>query len=214
MNTLSITWSRNESIEEVAVLGLCIFSVANPLIAQVVSFLFPYQIAGLNLMQLFQGLCFPLILITLPKLPSGCIEFSRPFSRLFWAYIVVLGLLHFRLVSADRLPGDMITTERMVYFKIIFALLLWYYVSCAVQSYDFARRVMESILLGALISAVWILACYFFGIGASNYSSAGIKATSGSEGISGKAMAGFLLPAAAGAVYFALKDGSYRWIVY
>lgn len=211
MKTLSITWSRSEFVAEAAVLGLCVFSVANPLVAQATFFFFPDPLAGMNIMQWFQGLCFLLILVTLPKLPRDCVEFSYPFSRLLWAYVISLGLLHLRLFSTGRLPDDMVNTERMVYFKVIFALLLWYYVSCLVQSHKSARRLLQSILLGALISASWILICYFSGIGSANYASAGIKATAGSEGVSGKAMAGFLLPATAGAMFLALRDDSYRW---
>jgi hypothetical protein len=213
VKTLSITWSRSELVADAAVIGLYVFSVANPTIAQVVFFFFPYQIAGMNIMQWFQGLCFPLILITLPKLSKDCGGFSYLFSRLLWAYVISLVLLHLRLFSIGRLPDDMVNTERMVYFKIIFALLLWYYVSNLVQSHKSARRLLQSILLGALISASWILICYFSGIGSANYASAGITATAGSEGVSGKAMAGFLLPAAAGAMFLALRDDAYRWAV-
>ena len=99
----------------------------------------------------------------------------------------------------------------MIYFKIIFALLLWYYTACLAQSCESAQRLLRSILWGALIIAGWILVCYFLGMGSSNYASEGIKATAGSEGISGKAMAGFLLPSAVGAMFLALKDHSYGW---
>ena len=211
LKTVPMTWSRNEYIAHVAVLGLCIFSVANPLVKQAVLFFFPFAIAGLNLMQWFQGLCFLLVLLTLPMIPRGCIELSRPFSRLLWAYVIALSVVHLRLLSTGRIPADMIFTERMVYFKIVFALLFWYYVSRLVQSYEFARVLLHSILLGALISAGWIIVCYFSGIGGAHYAFAGITATAGSEGASGKGVAGFLLPAAAGAMFLALRDGSYRW---
>lgn len=168
----------------------------------------------MNIMQWFQGLFFPIILLTLPKLPGSSVEFSRPFSRLLWAYIISFGLLHLRIFSTGRLLADMVNIERMIYFKVIFALLLWYYVSRLVQSYEYARRLLQSILLGALISAGWILICYVFGIGGAHYASAGITATAGSEGISGKGMAGFLLPAVAGAMFLALRDSSYRWAIY
>ncbi|MFC1633561.1 O-antigen ligase family protein [Planctomycetota bacterium] len=105
----------------------------------------------------------------------------------------------------------MVNIERMVYFKVIFALLLWYYASCLVQSYKPAQWLLKSILLGAIISAGWILFCYFTGFGSANYVSAGVKATAGSEGVSGKAMAGFLLPAAVGAMFLAVQHSSYRW---
>jgi hypothetical protein len=197
-----------------AVSGLCVFSIANPLVAQASCTLFPNNIGGMNIMQLFQGLCFPLILVTLPKLPRGGAEFSRPFSRLFWAYAISLALLHLRVLSADRIPADMMSIENMVYFKIIFALLLLYYASRLVRSYESAERLLQSVLLGALISAGWILVCYFTGIGGNSYASDGVQATAGSEGISGKAIAGFLLPAAGGAMFLALRDDSCRWAVY
>jgi len=211
MKMLPITWPRCESIADAALLALCVFSVVNPLIAQTTFFFFPYPLAGMNIMQWFQGLCFPLILITLPRLSRNGAEFSRLFSRLLWAYVISLSLLHLRLLSADRLPSDMIGTERMVYFKVIFGLLLWYYASCLTQSQESARRLLQSILLGALISAVWVLVCYFSGIGGAHYAAAGITATAGSEGASGKGMAGFLLPAVAGAMYLAMREGSPWW---
>jgi len=162
-------------------------------------------------MQWFQGLCFVAILVALPKMPKGRVELRRPFARLLWIYVIVLGLLHLRLLSTGRVPTDMVTTERVVYFKIVFAVLLWYCVSCLVRSRESARLLLCSVLFGAAVSAVWILVCYFSGIGSANYASAGIKATAGSEGVSGKAMAGFLLPATAGAMYLAVRDNSYRW---
>lgn len=203
--------SRSEYVASLAVLGLCAFSIVNPLVKQAVLFLFPFPIAGLNIMQWFQGFCFLLALITLPMVPRGYVELSRPFSRLLWAYVISLGILHLRLLSTGRIPADMVFTERMVHFKIIFALLFWYYASCLVQSYEFARALLHSILLGALISAAWIIACYFSGIGGAHYAFAGITATAGSEGASGKGVVGFLLPTAAGAMFLALRDGSYRW---
>lgn len=211
MNILSMTISPSDYVAEIAFLALCVFSVVNPLIAQAAPFLFPYSIAGLNIMQWFQGLCLPLILITLPKLPRDCGGFTRLFSRLLWVYVISLGLLHLRLLSTDRLPADMVNVERMVYFKVIFAFLLWYYASCLVRSYESAQKLLRSILIGALICSAWILICYLMGMGSANYASAGVKATAGSEGISGKAMAGFLLPAAVGAMFLALQENSYRW---
>ena len=211
LKTLPIPWSRSEYIANAAVLGLCVFSVANPLVKQAVLFFFPFPIAGLNLMQWFQGLCFLLVLMMLPVVPRGCIELSRPFSRLLWAYVIALSVVHLRLLSTGRIPADMVFTERMVYFKIVFALLFWYYASRLVQSYEFARVLLHSILLGALISAGWILVCYCSGIGGAHYAFAGITATAGSEGASGKGVVGFLLPAAAGAMFLSLRDGSYRW---
>jgi len=211
MRLLPITWSRGESVADAAIVALCVFSVANPLVAQATFFFFPYPLAGMNIMQWFQGLCFPLILITLPKLSRNGVEFSPLFSRLLWAYVISLGLLHLRLLSTGRLPADMIGTERMVYFKVIFGLLLWYYASCLTRSQESARRLLQSILLGALISAGWVLICYFFGIGGAHYAAAGVTATAGSEGASGKGMAGFLLPAVAGAIFLALREGSHWW---
>jgi hypothetical protein len=203
----SVTRSSSESVADLALPGLCVFSVANPLIAQAAPFIFPYDIAGMNIMQWFQGLCLPLILLTLPKLPRGGIAFSR----LLWAFIILLGFFHFRALFSNRLPADVVNTERMVYFKIVFALLLWYYASRLVRSYESARKLLQWILLGAFASAAWIFICYFSGIGAANYASAGVKATSGSEGVSGKAMAGFLLLAAGGAVFLTLREDSHRW---
>jgi len=211
MMTLPTIWSRDESIAHTAVLGLCVFSVVNPLVKQATLFFFPYSIGGMNLMQWFQGLCFPLVLITLPGLPSDGGGLSRPFSRLLWAYVISFGVLHLRLLSTGRLPADMVMTERMVYFKIIFALLFWYYAACLIRSYEFAQLLLRSILLGALISAGWIGVCYFFSLGGAHYTFAGVTATAGSEGASGKGVAGFLLPAAAGAMFLALRDSSYRW---
>lgn len=211
MNAPSIGWSQSESFADTAIVALCIFSVVNPLLAQTVSFFFPYSIAGLNIMQWFQGLCFVAILVTLPRLSKGCSGFSHSFARLLWAYTISFGLVHLRLLAADRVPASMVMTERMVYFKVIFALLLWYYASCVVRSQECARALLRSVLFGAIISAAWILICYFFGIGSVNYASVGVKATAGSEGVSGKAMAGFLLPAVAGAIFIAVRDGSSRW---
>ncbi|MBN2312746.1 MAG: O-antigen ligase family protein [Sedimentisphaerales bacterium] len=211
MKTSSMTFSPSESVAEIAFLALCAFSIVNPLIAQFTSFFFPHTIAGLNMMQWFQGLCLPLILVTLPKLPRDNDEFSPLFSRLLWVYVISLGLLHLRLLSTNRLQADMVNVERMVYFKMIFAFLLWYYASCLVRSYESAQKLLRSILIGALICAAWILICYLTGMGSANYASAGVKATAGSEGISGKAMAGFLLPAAVGAMFLALQEHSYRW---
>jgi hypothetical protein len=214
MKIPAITFSPSESVAEIAIIGLCVFSIANPLVAQVSCFFFPYKIAGMNVMQWFQGLCLPLMLVTLPKLPRGDIEFSRPFSRLFWVYAISLALLHLRLLSANRIPGDMVGVENMVYFKIVFALLLLYYASRLVQSYESAERLLQSVLLGALFTAGWILICYFTGIGGTNYAVQSVQATAGSEGISGKAIAGFLVPAAGGAMFLTLRDDSYRWAVY
>lgn len=211
MKMLSMTISPSESVAEIALMALCVFSIVNPLVAQAASFFFPYRIAGLNMMQWFQGLCLPLILVTLPKLPKGCVELSHPFSRLLWAYVISFGLLHLRLLSTDRLPADMVNIERMVYFKVVFALLLWYFTSCLVPSYESAQWLLKSILIGALICAAWIVICYVTGMGSANYVSVGIKATAGSEGVSGKAIAGFLLPAATGAMFLAVQKGSYRW---
>jgi len=45
--------TRNESIPDAAVLGLCVFSVVNPLIAQAAFFLFPRPIGGMKIMQWF-----------------------------------------------------------------------------------------------------------------------------------------------------------------
>jgi hypothetical protein len=213
MNMLSITWPRSESIEDIAVLGLCLFSVVNPIVAQTVFFFFPQEIAGMNIMQWFQGLCFPLILVMLLKLPRDYIGFSRPFSRLLWVYVITFTVLHLRLISTGRIPDDMVNTERVVYFKVIFALLLWYYTSCLIQSHESARRLLQSLLFGAIICAGWILICYCTGIGGTNYSSIGIKATAGSEGISSKGIVGFLLPAAAGTLFLTMRDGSYRWAI-
>ncbi|MDI9432111.1 MAG: O-antigen ligase family protein [Planctomycetota bacterium] len=206
--------TRNEFTPDAAVLGLCVFSVVNPLIAQAAFFLFPRPIGGMNIMQWFQGLCFPLILAMLLRLPAGCITFSRPFSRLLLMYIVAFGLLHLRLVSGGRMAAETASTERMVYFKIIFALLLWYSASRIVQSYESARRLLQWILLGALLSAIWVLVCYFASMGGAHYVSVGVKATAGSEGVSGKGVSGFLLPAAGAAVYLALHEGSCRWAVW
>jgi hypothetical protein len=203
-------WSQDESFTETAVAALCAFSIANPVLAQAARLVLSDSAGGLA-MQGFQGLCFLGILVTLPRLSRGRIELTRPFSRLVWLYVIGLGFLHLRLLSAGRIPGDMLMTERVVYFKFIFALVLWYYVSCLVQSQARARRLLRAILIGALISAVWILVCYVSGMGSANYASSGVKATAGSEGISGKAMAGFMLPAAAGALLFALRENSYRW---
>jgi hypothetical protein len=211
MKTLSAVPSQSESLVDTAIVGLCVFSVANPLLAQLVYFAFPRTIAGMNIMQWFQGLCFPVALILLAKLPKGGTEFSRFFSRLLWVFVVALGLLHLRIVAAGRLPADMASTERLAYFKVIFALVFWYCTSCLIQSCASARRLLHFILLGALISAGWILICYASGLGGANYAEAGVTATSGSEGVSGKAMAGFLLPAAAGAMFLALREDSCRW---
>jgi hypothetical protein len=206
--------SRDESIPGAAVVGLCVFSIVNPLLAQAAFFLFPHSIGGMNIMQWFQGLCLPLILAMLLILPAGCVEFSRPFSRLLLAYVIAFGLLHLRLVSGGRVAAETASAERMVYFKISFALLLWYYTSRVAQSYESARRLLQWILLGAFISAVWVLVCYFAGMGGAHYVSAGVKATAGSEGVSGKGVAGFLLPAAGAAVYLALHEGACRWALW
>jgi len=172
---------------------------------------FSFSIGGLNIMQLFQGLCFLAVLITLPRLSRIANEVSRRFSRLLWTFLIALVLLHLRLCAAGRVPADMVMTERMVYFKIIFALLLWYYASCLVHSYESGQVLLRSVLLGAAISAVWILICYLAGLGGAHYETVGVKATAGSEGISGKAMAGFLVPAAAGAMYLAVRQSASRW---
>lgn len=206
--------ARREFIPDAAVLGLCVFSVVNPLIAQATFLLLPDSIGGMNIMQWFQGLCFPLVLAMLLILPTGCVEFSRPFSRLLLAYVIAFGLIHLRLVSGGRVAAETASAERMVYFKVIFALLLWYYTSRVAQSYESARRLLQWILLGALVSAVWVLVCYFAGMGGAHYVSAGVKATAGSEGVSGKGVAGFLLPAAGTAVYLALHEGSGRWAIW
>lgn len=191
--------------------SLCVFSVANPLLAQATPSIFPYPIAGLNVMQWFQGLCFLAILATLPRLSKQRGELTRPFSRLLWVYSLTLGLLHLRLVSTGRTPADTVTAERMVYFKVIFALLLWYYASLLVQSRESARMLLRSLLLGAVIIAAWILICYLSGTGSHNYAMADVKATAGSEGVSSKAIAGFLLPAVAGAIFLAVRESSSRW---
>lgn len=208
---LPLVRSRSEAVAAAAIVALCVFSVVNPLIAQAAFFLFPHPVGGLNAMQWFQGLCFPVVLATLPMLPSDGVELFRPFSRLLWAYTIALGVLHLRLLLLGRLPTDMVNTERIVYFKMVFALLLLYYASCLVRSHDSARRLLRSILLGALITAGWVILCYVFGIGGAHYEADGVTATAGSDGVSGKAVAGFLLPAAAGAMYLGLREGSCRW---
>jgi hypothetical protein len=207
---LSVTSSYSRTADK-AFLGLCAFSVVNPLIAQAAPFFFPGNIAGMNITQWFQGLCLPLVLVTLPALSKNGLPISRSFSRLFWAFVMVLSVLHLRLLAANRLSADFANTERMVYFKILFALLLWYYAARLVQSHDSAEKLLRWVLLGALASALWILVCYFFGVGSANYASAGIQATAGSEGVSGKAIAGFLLPAVTGAMFLALQKDSLRW---
>lgn len=207
----SVLQQRAKSIAHTAIAALCVFSVVNPLIQQAGLSFFPYSIAGMNVMQLFQGMCFPLVLVVLPRLPRGCAALSHPFSVLLWAYVMSLGILHLRLLSAGRIPPEMVNTERMVYFKIIFALVFWYFTSRLVQSHETARRVIRSIVIGAVLSAGWVVACYFFGLGGAHYEAAGVRATAGSEGASGKAVAGFLLPAAVGAMYLAFQNRSYRW---
>ncbi|HPC96314.1 MAG TPA: O-antigen ligase family protein [Sedimentisphaerales bacterium] len=211
MNPLSISWSRNSSSADKMLAALCIFSVVNPLVAQAAYAIFPYPVAGLNIMQWFQGLCFLAMLATWTRLPRGCAELVRPFSRLLWAYVVAFGLLHLRLMATGRVPADMVLAERMVYFKMIFALLLWHYASRLIQSCESARMLLRSLLFGAVISAVWVLVCYFSGLGGHNYETAEVRATAGSAGVSGKAIAGFLLPAVAGAIFLAVREGSSRW---
>ncbi len=213
MHTLSLSLVRSELNSETAVVALCAFSVANPLLAHAASFILPEPIGGLNIMQWFQGLCFMAVLATLPKLSHSHGVFSRRFSHLLWAYVIGLCFFHFRVLLAGRIPTDVVTMERMVYFKIIFALLFWYYASCLVQSHGSALALLRAILLGAVICAVWIIICYFSGLGGANYEAAGVKATAGSEGVSGKAMAGFLLPGAVGAIYLATRENSHRWTI-
>jgi len=214
MKALPTTWLRQESVANSALVVLSIFSAANPVIAQAAALVLPNPIAGLNIMQWFQGLCFVAILIALPRMPKGWVELSRPFSRLLWVYVVSLGLLHFRLLSTGRLSLDVASTERVVYFKVVFALLLWYCASCLVRSHESARLLLRSVVWGAAASAAWILICYFTGVGSANHAVEGIRATAGSEGVSGKAMAGFLLPATGGAMFLAVREGSHRWALY
>ncbi|HEX42396.1 MAG TPA: hypothetical protein ENN81_10115 [Phycisphaerales bacterium] len=188
-----------QSIAGRVVLPLCLMvlavvAVLNPSITQAGYYFFPSGIAGMSLMQLFQGVFFLVVLATLPFLLPLWHGYASLFARLLLAFTFVLGLVYFRGEITGKIPSQQVRAEQIYYFKVIFALTVWLYVSLVIRNSDDARQLLYCIVIGSSLCAVVILYFYITGRGqVRSYLYAGVIATRGAEGVSGKATLGYLL---------------------
>jgi len=185
---------------------LCIMGLLNPSIAQAGYYFFPSGIFGMSLMQLSQGIFFLVVLATLPFLLPFWHRYAGLYARLLLAFAFVLGLVYLRGEIADSIPSQQARAEQMYYFKVIFALTVWVYVALVVQNPADARRFLYCIVIGSSLCALVVLYFYITGRGQVRaYLYAGVVATRGAEGVSGKATLGFLLPSIWATLYLSIN---------
>ncbi len=209
MPLLSDSDSSYSGLKSKAFWGLCAFSVLNPAVTQAGMYFLPSGIAGYSPMQLFQGVYLVVILATLPLICRDATSLSRQFKWLTILFTAGLCAIHVRIWAMGRTPSYLATAERIVCLRIVMSCLLWYYVSLLVSSPKHALRLMNSLILGGSVCAVWILFFYFRqGGGVAAYAASGVEASFGSEGVSGKAVAGLLLSSAVGMMYMAIRNAS------
>jgi len=189
-----------QSIAGQVVLPLCLMvlavvAVLNPSITQAGYYFFPSGIAGMSLMQLFQGVFFLVVLATAAFLVPLWHGYANLFARLLVAFVLVLGLVYFRGTITGSTPSQQVRNEQIYYFKVIFALTVWLYMSLVVRTRDNARTLLYCIVIGSSLCSIVVLYFYLTGQGqVRSYMVAGVVASRGAEGVSGKATLGYLLP--------------------
>lgn len=184
---------------------LCGFAVANPLIVQAYFYLLPETtIAGLSIPQLFQGSAFlaaALICLARGWKPMALSTSLGRLAGLVGAasllFLVRASLLRDRLTSGEGILVDVLFSS-----KIVFWASAWWFLSIAVRREQDARRLLIAVVAGALLGALVVIGCYVFDAGSiSPYVQAGVKASAGATGVSGKQTASYLAIALIAAVY-------------
>lgn len=194
--------------------SICLFAIINPLIAQIGWYFFPDRIAGLSLMQWYQGLFFVYVLATIPFLRKHSNILSKQIYQLLSMFIVGFTIIHLRAWGTGNIDPDYVMIERIYYFKIIFAITLWYYVSLVINNTQRADVLLKCIIAGSIVTSLCIFYFYFTSTDISEaYAYEGVKASTGVEGVSGKGTAGFLVPSVFLVLYLSMKNRSKYGII-
>ena len=185
---------------------ILVFSVLNPIVAQVGWYFFPEGIAGFTLMQLFQGIFYIYVVLTIPLLKNYANAYSVILKRLIIVFLICLTFSHLRLWLIGQIDVEFVEIERMHYFKIIFSMTLWYYISLVVKDKKDAITLLKSIIIGCFLTGTCIVYFYYNDLGTVKaYAYAGVKASFGAEGSSGKAIVGFMLTGTVLSIYLQVK---------
>jgi O-Antigen ligase len=187
--------NRLQTAQKRAFILLCSFAALNPAVAQIGYLFLPGGVAGLSLMQWFQGLVF---LLELPLMPW----FLRPYQdtrhlrglAIFVALAIVVFIMKSGLTRGTSM--EILKGELTLYFKYFFWAFSWLFIGLSVRNALRGRLLLTYIVLGVSVDAMFkIIGAATGRWGVDAYASAGVSASFGAEGISGKATVGFLLPA-------------------
>jgi len=174
--------------------GLCVFAAVNPAVGQMGHMLWPQGIASLTLMQWFQGSVFMLELSLFVLIYKN---YSDVRSIQSLAIIFCIGLFVFLFKSSLECGGsfDALADEAILYFKTVFWTFMWLIIGVLVRSRARASTLLTCVVLGASVDALFKIIGFFIDAWhPDRYAWAGVSASLGAEGVSGKATVGFLVP--------------------
>lgn len=195
----------NKNNERVILYGFLAFMAVNPLISQLGFLIFPQGLNGLSLMQWFQGFVFGLGLLLVPKVFVITNSNKHIFKLLFFT-IILFSVITLKSALIDDVPFNYLRDDLITYFKYVFFVFYLCFASCILKDHKHIKLALACIILGALIDAGFKIFGYVQGAWISEaYRVAGVYASSGAVGVSGKATAGFLITAFV-LVWYVLKD--------
>lgn len=175
--------------------AIFLFAVLNPAAAQLGWHFFPAGIGGFSLMQWLQGGVFLFILPHLFFRARQPNAESRLMLGLLALYSAGFAAIYLRAAWTGAVPGEYLAMERVWYARIIFVMVLWYYVAACIDCRERAAALLRCMVWGSLLVSLFIFYFRFAVPGGTvrDYALAGVAATFGAEGASGKGTTGFLV---------------------
>ncbi|MBN1983384.1 MAG: hypothetical protein JW795_17740 [Chitinivibrionales bacterium] len=187
---------KTSSIEQKAFYSLCFFAVCNPILAQIGFLFMPSGIAGLSLMQLFQGCFFVVVIGFLFLLRSGHCPLLTKLWILLGLFATAWTINQIKTMLSVYHDATFMRIEMIHYFKILVSIMLWIFAVKTITDQRQSHLLLSCIIAGSLVTAAAIFYFYFSAKGLiAGYAYAGVRASTGAEGVSGKGTAGFLLTA-------------------
>ena len=188
-----IRFTNKGTAQTLAFYSLCIFAIVNPAIAQLSFLLIPDGIAGLSIMQLFQGTLF-LIWMCFFACIFSRYKYWLHFRALLIVMILGFFLFYFKTMHDSNWLSQNSSQTLVIFIKPIFWAFSWLFVSMIVQNHLQARKLIICIIFGTACDALFKIWGNLSGQWVvQTYEDAGVIASFGVEGISGKSTVGFLL---------------------
>lgn len=192
---------------------LCAYALLGPIATQLSYLLLDnFTDRDVSFLQYFQGAFLLAAAMLSLRTPPSRSRATKTARGLFAGVVLACSVFLLKKMAWDPPDRSALAFDAVWYLKIVAAPFWWWVAASVVRRGEDAERLLRYVLLGAMMGALFAVACYFTGAGViAAYEYEGVIASVGASGVSSKQTVAYLAPAALVSAYRGSVQHRWSW---